>query len=557
MARSRFKFKKNDQIGAAGAEEDAEYLETCFVDTGDLAYIENASDRRQILLGRTGSGKTALLMKLEAKHPDEVINVSPENLALSYVSNSTILSFFSSIGVNLDPFFRLLWRHVFTVEILKRYFLQHPVPGRPPWLERLKEMFSGSSRHEREMQEAIRYLDTWGSSFWQETEFRVKEITSKVEGELDAQLQGTLGMPGASLSSSTGLAEKLSQTQRAELNSRGQEIISHAQVQDLHKVMLLLDSVLSDRKKQYYIVIDKLDENWVEERVRYKLIMALLQTARDFFEVRNAKVIIAVRRDLIERVFRLTRDSGFQEEKYQSLYLPLVWRKHDLVKVLDSRVGALVARRYTKQRVTHVDLLPRHFGNMPVTDYMMDRCERPRDVIAFFNACISAGANLERLTTAEFKDAEGHYSTSRLRALGDEWSADFPSLLEFTKILQRRSSSFKISSVTERSIEDVCLEVAAEHPGGAGILQQHAMKVVDEVDTAASFRVFLMRVFYRIGLIGLKLQPYEPESWVDERGRGISSAEISENVSVVIHPAYHRALGVGGGARGVSEALRA
>ena len=52
--------------------------------------------------------------------------------------------------------------------------------------------------------------------------------------------------------------------------------------------------------------------------------MALMQTARDFNEVRYAKVVIALRRDLIERVFRLARDSGFQEEKYQSLYLPLV-----------------------------------------------------------------------------------------------------------------------------------------------------------------------------------------------------------------------------------------
>ena len=51
---------------------------------------------------------------------DNVIEVQPESLALAYISNSTILQFVHDLGVNLNIFFRLLWRHVFTVEILSR-----------------------------------------------------------------------------------------------------------------------------------------------------------------------------------------------------------------------------------------------------------------------------------------------------------------------------------------------------------------------------------------------------------------------------------------------------
>jgi len=541
---STFRFRKTDQIGAAGAEEDAEFLHSCFVDTGDLALLENLSDHRVIVVGRTGSGKSALLAKLADGKGENAISISPESLALTYVTNSTVLNFFTGLGVNLDPFFKLLWRHVLTVELLSHHFAQHGNREQKSLLDRLRAMFSGPSRLDKKMSQAVEYLEEWGKSFWLETEYRVKEITRKVETALDTELRARLGSKAAGIGSSIRTAEKLTDSERAELLSRGQDVISKAQVRDLHQVIELLDSVLADRQKGYYIVIDGLDENWVEERLRYKLIMALIQTARDFLEVDNAKVILALRRDLMERVFRLTRDSGFQEEKYQSLYLPLAWTRGQLLEVLDRRIGQLVARRYTKQRVAHRDVLPRQFRKMPIDRYIFSVTRLPRDVIAFFNTCIVTAADLAKLGSRELKIAEGEYSRSRLRALGDEWSGDYPGLLDFAMILQRRPASFKIKTMNDREIEELCLRTAIEIPGGRGMLQQHGMRVVECVLSAADFKVILMQIFYHVGLVGLKPQPHEAESWVDEPGKSISSAEISGNTSVVVHPTYRRALGV-------------
>ena len=308
--------------------------------------------------------------------------------------------------------------------------------------------------------------------------------------------------------------------------------------------MMLLDSVLNDRQKQYYILIDGLDENWVEERLRYKLIMALILTAKNFIRVENAKVIIALRRDLAERVFRLTRESGFQEEKYQSLYLPINWSKEELIDLLDKRINILVASRYTTDKLTHLDLLPKKINKQPVTEFFFERAGRPRDVIAFFNSCILAAKGAAKLKAAEFKNAEGEYSRARLRALADEWSADYPSLLDFAMVLRQRPRSFKISLIENKEIEELCLRIATESPDGQGILQQHAMQLVNCVAPAEDFKIFLMQMFYRVGLVGLKLQPFEKETWVDERGRSISIAEISDTTSVVVHPAFQRALGI-------------
>ena len=68
----------------------------------------------------SGSGKTALLTKLKETRPN-VIELSPFNLSLEYISSSQVIRFFTDAGVNMDPFFKLLWRHVFTVELIKKF----------------------------------------------------------------------------------------------------------------------------------------------------------------------------------------------------------------------------------------------------------------------------------------------------------------------------------------------------------------------------------------------------------------------------------------------------
>jgi type II secretory ATPase GspE/PulE/Tfp pilus assembly ATPase PilB-like protein len=60
----RFIFRKLDTIGAADAEQDKEFLKECFVEHGYLEVLRNCNDPRRIVLGRTGSGKTALLQKV-------------------------------------------------------------------------------------------------------------------------------------------------------------------------------------------------------------------------------------------------------------------------------------------------------------------------------------------------------------------------------------------------------------------------------------------------------------------------------------------------------------
>jgi hypothetical protein len=539
-----FKFRRDDNIGAASAEDDADYLDHCYVDTGALKLLEDTRDRRVIVLGRTGSGKSALLHRVMDRVGTRAVSISPEGLALAHVSNSTILRFFADLGVNLDPFFKLLWRHVITVEILSHH-LRSSEPSPRGMLDKLSNLFSRETREDREMRETLDYLNKWGSSFWQKTEFRVKEITQRLESDLEAEAGAAIGTSLGSAGAVVSAAEHLTDVQKGELITRAQTVVAETQIEDLHRVGVLLDRVLDDEQQKYFVLIDGLDVDWVEERLRYRLIMALLHVASEFIPVKNAKVVIALRRDLIERVFRLAREAGFQEEKFRSRYLLLGWSKDSLLQVLDTRVNALVSRRYTKGRVSFRDLLPKNYMGEATGDAIAKLVSTPRDVIALFNECITASTGQPKVRKDELRSALGEYSRSRLRALGDEWSADYPGLLDFARILERRPRTFPLSEITDKHLGDTVVELCSANPERNCLLYQYAMKVLDNVLSLTDFRFLLTQVFYNVGLVGLKLSGYEPTSWSGETGRSVSRAEVELSTTITVHPKYHRALGIG------------
>ena len=541
---SEFRFRRTDTIGAASAEDDTEFLKTCFVETGNYENLKDQQNIRQIVLGRTGSGKSALFERLKHEEKERVISIEPDNLALNYVSNSSMIKYFSDLGVNLDPFYKLLWRHVLTVEVLRKHFGTHSNSEEGGLWNTIIQMFAGQTTKDKKAQQAVEYLRKWGEKFWLETEYRVKEITTKLEKDLASELGIKLDefKIGASLE-----AKKMrSDEEKTQVVNRAQHVVSQAQVQDLREVMNLLESVLSDRQKYYYVLIDRLDEDWIEEKLRYRLIMALMDSLKEISRVPNVKGLVAIRRDLIERVFNLVRAAGFQEEKYQSLYLPMRWSSEQIIEVLDKRVDALVARRYQKGKVvTHRDLLPKQIDKIPIKDFITARTQRPRDVISFFNKCIEVAEGKPQLNVDTLKRAEGEYSRQRLRALGDEWYANYTGLLDFTDILKNRPSSFSLRQVRDEGIADLCLKSAIDHPKEHGTLREHARNVTEDLVSAKDFKRTLFMVFYNVGLIGLKLESFESASWVDDEvGQSVSPSEIDDSTHVVVHTTYHRALGI-------------
>lgn len=179
-----------------------------------------------------------------------------------------------------------------------------------------------------------------------------------------------------------------------------------------------------------------------------------------------------------------------------------------------------------------------------ISEYIVSIATSPRDIIALFNECISVATGQARISAPDLRTAVGQYSQGRLRALADEWSADYPALLDFTKILDRRPASFKLSTILDSEVGDLCLTICAASPGGGCVLRNNAMRVVESLMSPAEFKVFLVQVFYVTGLVGLKLAPHETARWARETGRSVSSAEITPDINVTVHRKYQRVFGI-------------
>jgi energy-coupling factor transporter ATP-binding protein EcfA2 len=355
-----FKFKKHENIGAMDAADDATYLFDCFVDTGELGILRDVSDPRCIILGRTGSGKTALLQMLSSVE-DRVIQISPDSLALAYLSNNSVLQFFMEVGVDMDLFFRVLWRHIFALEITRAHLdLTSQAKAQDFILKWKNRIFPQKAR-----EVARDYLVNYGETFWKTTDYRVKEYTKTLEEKLEAATSATLsssvpGFASGEVKIAPHLAKSLTEAQKIEIAQHGQPVVEESQIREMALVFDMLNEELStNMQRKYFIVIDHLDEPWVKNELRYRLIRALIQTVRDINrDLAVVKIVVAIREDLLSRVFRYTRNTGDQEEKYRSLYLRLNWQIKDLETLLDSRVNRYIRRQYTTEPVKARELLP-------------------------------------------------------------------------------------------------------------------------------------------------------------------------------------------------------
>lgn len=537
MSNGSFRFRRHDSIGTVEAETD-KFLSDCFVDTGLLNVIQNLEDHHGILCGRTGSGKTALLLKLNDRE-ERAFFVNPENLALSYVSNSTILRFLLDLGISLDIFFKLLWRHVFAVELIQKRFNIEDENKAINWLDFFRK--SGESKKRKE---AVDYLNKWGSSFWKTTDYRVKEVTSKLEDEIQTQIG--FAFPLGKIEA--GAAHKLEEDQKADIIHRAQDVINSIQIAELTKVIDFLDEVLDDPQKRYYIFIDKLDERWVEDTFRFRLIRALIETTRDFHTVRHAKIIAAIRKDLLWRVFDETRGPGFQQEKYESRCLQITWTRTDLEEILNQRVNRLVQRRYTKSEPVNLrDIITGKVNRIedPI-EYILDRTLlRPRDAIYFLNCAINKAEGEVRITQSTIKEAEGEYSESRLHALADEWQGYFSNLLIACELIRGYRYRFHVNDVPIKKVEDLCIQIMPENIQNNNCrIATAAFRVFEEKMTLNEFRNYLFIVFYHVGLIGIKFHHNQKLEFSSDKDIIFQEPKVDEEMLVEVHKTFWGALDI-------------
>src|SRR5262249_28174410 len=153
-----------------------------------------------------------------------------------------------------------------------------------------------------------------------------------------------------------------------------------------------------------------LDRFIIDDSIRYLLLRALLDSIKKFRAIKRIKFCVAIRSDLLEKIFEETRGPGFQTEKYEDSILEIRWTKDQLIKLADMRIREVFRRQYTGREVSFDDIFPYQIDKRSPKEYIIDRTlRRPRDLIAFVNQSFRTAADKREVSTRLLREAEAPY----------------------------------------------------------------------------------------------------------------------------------------------------
>ncbi|WP_143665774.1 P-loop ATPase, Sll1717 family [Streptomyces griseus] len=544
MADSGSRRRSNFNIGGEQAEADPILMEA-FYESDDYNTIASRDDSHCFLIARTGSGKSAVLQRLEEEYPDRVVRISPEDLSLNYITNLSVMTFLDDLEVSLDPLFIALWKHVLLVEMIRhRYKVDSPA-AKNNFLVTLRDKI----KRDPGKRAALDYLEEFQDKFWVEADERVREITEKFEEKINREAKGTIGFKGSAVTSASatvggGSADVSSTETRRELTERFQRIVNETQMARLNKMLKVLDEdILESRQNFTFVVIDDLDRDWVDEKLANSLVRCLFRAVLDLQRVRNLKVIVALRTNIFENL-DFGHRSGGQEEKFRSLALHMRWSPSELRELVSDRMRVVSAKRGTPSSIT--DALPRtNTTRGDAFDYMLARTlMRPRDIIAFLNETFSV-MNGERASWEDIRTAEDSYSHKRLLALRDEWKMSYPDIDRVFAVFSGCRIPMSQDEFTRR-IDDAALLPADPNFRGAEWLDSMTSSMWNNpTGSWAEYYGPLVTLLYNIGFIGCITGRHSTVRYVrtfPEYAERPSNLEAT--TGYMIHPTFQSALDV-------------
>ncbi|MGY8677852.1 hypothetical protein Q2941_08520 [Bradyrhizobium sp. UFLA05-153] len=486
--------------------------------------------RGTVIEGRTGSGKTAILKYIESR-AEHCSEIDPFDMSMSYVSNSDVLAFLHAIGADLDLMFQVLWKHVLCIEFIRLRFSVSDETSSRGVFSWIAEKFYHDGRRAK----AISYLRAWEGKYWITMDQNIKELTEKIENAVKAEL----GVEIEKFKAGGQYDKRLSVDKKTEFISRVKKIISNEQLSELGAVIDLLSGLDDENSlKHYYIIIDRLDEGWVDISVRFKLIRGLIESLKAFRKIRDLKILVAARSDVLERVVQETKDLTFQREKLEDYFVQLKWSKTLLKQLIDLRITKLFKKQYSGDDIVFDDIFKHRVSGLLPFDYMVERTlMRPRDIIAFVNECLNEAQGNYEVSATMVKRAEANYSAKRLTNLEQEWQSAYPTISKLTAFLGSKRKpllSFE-DFCPPKEMDELALAIFGEPKRHFDPLHDAAKEHCET--PSSNFARMIVSILYRIGAIGVKLEKNAPHQYAYANHPLLRVSQIPDaDVSVRIHP---------------------
>lgn len=397
-----------ENFGGIDADADA-LLRECFQD--HPAYTAAKAHERFLVIGRKGSGKTAIFKRL-------ITEREPTFFSFGHTFDDYPWSYHdlqAQAGVPEERRYIHSWRYLTLMGLAK---LLLNVDQSQPWNESAVEPMEGLENF---------VVDSYGS--------RDPDLTQLFQPEKKLRFKGSLKLPVASIEGETVLVKELP-----------------LHVQEVNRSVEAAVLAALNPSHDYYVCFDQLDLGFTTTDPRYaQRLIGLILAANDIWKAAREKgkrlsVIVFLRDDIYELL-------QFEDKNKIT--------ENNMVRVEWNRTGELTLGGLMERRFGQVAGFT---GNVPWDEVFDETKEmpgrqtkythicdrtflRPRDMIKFCNEVLAAHKAAASTETPESKfdnasviAARPAYSTYLLRELDDEIAKHVPDYREYLEVLKRIGS---------------------------------------------------------------------------------------------------------------------
>lgn len=445
----------------------------------NAAYRGALSGRKMLIIGRKGSGKSAICMRLMAAsgsggHSGGKVLVTPDEAAGEEIRR------FELQGLPGDSAKALIWRYVFAVHAA-RHLVEHA-----------KGSHDGG--HKVDSVKALgRFLKQNGEAADGGGRL-VERLAQGARG-----LQTSLSLEALGVKASVDLAQSPSEGARA---ARQLEIVEQGVARAFGD--LGCDGVVH---APLLLMVDQLEQVWSAEPDSNSMVIGLLLAAKHAASLNGPSVrfLLFLRADIYDSL------SFGEGDKFHGDELRITWTEQALRDLALARARASVGAELSEEQLWK-ELFPETVGGEEIASHLFRRClPRPRDAIQFLNLCQEKAwldHERDRITEADVEQAGRQFSEWKLKDLTSEYLVAHPFLRNLFPLFQNAGYVVTRAALTRR-FEAAAETLHHEFPAYANALTLAG--VVDVLYGVGFLGVRRGNDVVFAGDDGLPVQPHETE----------------------------------------------
>ncbi|MBW4670294.1 MAG: ATP-binding protein [Cyanomargarita calcarea GSE-NOS-MK-12-04C] len=456
-------------------------------------YEDIKSRKKSLVIGRKGSGKSALCLMLKKELSLEektyVCLVTPDAISADEIRQ------FQMSGVNEQQSKKLIWKYIFLVQICK--FLLEVARNHNDW-----ESSSDNSDWsvENDLSHTLNKIRSFLVENNEVDDLNFQEKFWSIINRIQTKI--TL--------------KAFDQSAEIETNHETNEGKNFDYKLDfLEKYLEKLLKFF--QKYKFYILVDKVDEIWDNDTSSDKTVIGLLMASKQINEIYdNAFCTVFLRADIYEQL------QFFDKDKLRGDEVSVTWTSEKLPEIILERAKASTKNRDLTSDSFWSEYFPQQINTETTSDFILSyTLMRPREIIQLCNLCVDT-ARREGSITVECKhitQAIDSYSNWKLNDLIGEYIINYPFLNDLLILF----------SNTSYVVPRQCFEIVFERVIPALEERYSNYKNYLNIDT-------VLNILYGIGFLGVER--------VDKSVFYYQNAKTVEETDKVfiVHPAFRNAL---------------